>query len=109
MDVELEISSRFSILFEICTMVKETNNAYDISPKILRTRRIQRRYTHARPAPACGRMTHMLITEFTLARWRHTDAFPYSRFCLLFLVSKKIPYYFFFKFQHNVRVPMADD
>jgi hypothetical protein len=27
MDVELEISSRFSILFEICIMVKETNNA----------------------------------------------------------------------------------
>jgi hypothetical protein len=26
MDVELEISSRFSILFEICIMVKETNN-----------------------------------------------------------------------------------
>jgi hypothetical protein len=27
MDVELEISPRFSILFEICIMVKETNNA----------------------------------------------------------------------------------
>ena len=27
MDVELEISSRFSILFEICIIVKETNNA----------------------------------------------------------------------------------
>jgi hypothetical protein len=27
MDVELEISSRFSILLEICIMVKETNNA----------------------------------------------------------------------------------
>jgi hypothetical protein len=26
MDVELEISSRFSILFEICILVKETNN-----------------------------------------------------------------------------------
>jgi hypothetical protein len=26
MDVELDISSRFSILFEICIMIKETNN-----------------------------------------------------------------------------------
>jgi hypothetical protein len=49
MDVELEISSRFSILFEICIMVKEQIMYNVISPKILRTQSIQRRYTHARP------------------------------------------------------------
>jgi hypothetical protein len=49
MDVELEISSRFSILFEICIVHKKQIMHNVISPKIIRTRSIQRRYTHARP------------------------------------------------------------
>ena len=33
---------------------------------------------------------HNFQIEFPI-EWRHTDTFPYSRFCLLFLVSKKSP------------------
>jgi hypothetical protein len=33
--MDVEISSRFSILFEICIVVKETNNAYNVISPIL--------------------------------------------------------------------------
>jgi hypothetical protein len=36
-------------------------------------------YMHA-PAPACGRMAHMLFTELTMARWRLPTRFPIPAF-----------------------------
>ena len=62
-----------------------------ISPKILRTRRIQRRYTHAHPGAslwADGAYANYGIYVGTMTSYRHVSL---SRFCLLFLVLKKFP------------------
>jgi hypothetical protein len=62
-----------------------------ISPKILRTRRIQRRYIHARPGASLWADGAYAIYGINDGTMTSTDTFPYSRFCLLFLVSKKSP------------------
>jgi hypothetical protein len=65
-----------------------------ISPKILRTRRIQRRYTHARPGAslwADGAYANFVIYVGTMTSYRHISLlFPLLPIILGF---EKIPYY----------------